>query len=206
MALDFVNSRARPSGDEVEWIANGEDLLEWLIAAGLLSREAAQGIRSAHAPAALDETAARARDLREWFRHFAFDHAGRPLAAEALGELARLNALLECDELFRVIAIADSSRGGSGDQARVSTFECRPVRRWRTPDSLLAPIAEAMADLVCTADFTQVKKCEGAGCTLLFLDRTKGHKRRWCSMAVCGNRAKQAIHRARLRDSVGGRT
>ena len=30
-----------------------------------------------------------------------------------------------------------------------------------------------------------------------FLDRTKGHARRWCSMAVCGNRAKAEAHRAR---------
>jgi predicted RNA-binding Zn ribbon-like protein len=55
-----------------------------------------------------------------------------------------------------------------------------------------------MADLVCADDFTHVKACEGPTCTLLFVDRTRGHARRWCSMAVCGNRAKQASHRERL--------
>jgi predicted RNA-binding Zn ribbon-like protein len=58
-----------------------------------------------------------------------------------------------------------------------------------------------MADLVCDADFTMVKKCEGPTCTMLFLDTTKGHARRWCSMAVCGNRAKQASHRARVKSA-----
>jgi predicted RNA-binding Zn ribbon-like protein len=44
-----------------------------------------------------------------------------------------------------------------------------------------------------------VKACEGPACTLLFADHTRGHARRWCSMALCGNRAKQAAHRHRLK-------
>jgi predicted RNA-binding Zn ribbon-like protein len=54
-----------------------------------------------------------------------------------------------------------------------------------------------MAHLVCSEDFSLVKGCEGKVCTLLFLDRTHGRARRWCSMTVCGNRAKQAAHRQR---------
>jgi predicted RNA-binding Zn ribbon-like protein len=33
---------------------------------------------------------------------------------------------------------------------------------------------------------------------LHFLDTTRGRRRRWCNMAVCGNRAKQAAHRDRV--------
>jgi len=44
-----------------------------------------------------------------------------------------------------------------------------------------------------------VKACEGPVCTLLFADHTRGRARRWCSMALCGNRAKQAAHRHRLK-------
>ena len=72
-----------------------------------------------------------------------------------------------------------------------------PVRRWESPGELLQPIDEAAADLVCHQDFRLIRACEGSACTLLFLDRTKAHTRRWCSMAVCGNRAKAAAHRAR---------
>jgi predicted RNA-binding Zn ribbon-like protein len=50
---------------------------------------------------------------------------------------------------------------------------------------------------VCAEDFSQVKACEGPACTLLFVDHTRSHARRWCSMAICGNRAKQAAHRSR---------
>ena len=73
------------------------------------------------------------------------------------------------------------------------------MRRWRSPDSLLLPVGEVLAQLVCTEDFANVKACEGPACTLLFADHTRGHARRWCSMALCGNRAKQAAHRNRLR-------
>ena len=73
------------------------------------------------------------------------------------------------------------------------------MRRWRTPDSLLLPVGEALARLVCQEDFTHVKACEGPACTLLLVDHTRGHARRWCSMALCGNRAKQAAHRERLK-------
>ena len=69
------------------------------------------------------------------------------------------------------------------------------------PEALLPPIGEALADLVSTEDFTQVKACEGPACTLLFADHTRGHARRWCSMAICGNRAKQAAHRSRLKEA-----
>jgi predicted RNA-binding Zn ribbon-like protein len=79
-------------------------------------------------------------------------------------------------------------------------LELRKIRRWHSAESLLVPIAEAIAELVCHEDFTDVKACEGAACTLLFLDRTQRRGRRWCSMAVCGNRAKQALHRSRQRE------
>jgi len=71
------------------------------------------------------------------------------------------------------------------------------VHRWENPANLLVSIAEAAADLICNQDFSMIRACEGSPCMLLFLDRTKAHARRWCSMAVCGNRAKAAAHRAR---------
>lgn len=63
--------------------------------------------------------------------------------------------------------------------------------------TLLVPIAEALASLLVEADFGTVRKCECDECTLLFHDCTKSHRRRWCSMALCGNRMKVAAYRAR---------
>ena len=43
--------------------------------------------------------------------------------------------------------------------------------------------------------------CEGSRCTLIFADHTRGQRRRWCSTAVCGNRAKVAAHRQRKKEA-----
>jgi hypothetical protein len=53
-------------------------------------------------------------------------------------------------------------------------------------------------------DFAGVKACEGHSCTLVFADHTRGRARRWCSVAVCGNCAKQAARRERLKQPQTG--
>jgi predicted RNA-binding Zn ribbon-like protein len=55
---------------------------------------------------------------------------------------------------------------------------------------LEVPIAESFADLLCYGTTDYLKKCGSPQCSLYFYDTTKNHRRRWCSMAVCGNRAK----------------
>jgi predicted RNA-binding Zn ribbon-like protein len=42
-----------------------------------------------------------------------------------------------------------------------------------------------------------VKECDGHDCGWLFLDTSKAGRRRWCSMDVCGNRAKAQRYRRR---------
>lgn len=189
--LDFLNSVATPVDTPIDWIADGEGLLSWLEQAHLVPAAVLAAMQAQTLPGELDSVADQARNLREWFRGFVRAHKGRPLAVDDLGALDPLNRLLERDESFSQIVLA---RGG-----RPASLELRAMRRWRSPDALLIPVGEALARLVCTEDFTHVKACEGPACTLLFADHTRGRKRRWCSMAICGNRAKQAAHRHRLK-------
>jgi predicted RNA-binding Zn ribbon-like protein len=139
----------------------------------------------------LDAIAAQACELREWFRAFVSSHGGKPLRERDLRDLAPLNALLARDQAFRQIETAGTSKRENGERHRALHWQTQ--RRWDRPKMLLLPIAEAMGDLVCAKDFTLVRKCEGPTCTLWFLDVRKAHARRWCSMAVCGNRAKAAV-------------
>lgn len=190
-ALDFLNSVATPVDVPVEWLDDGEGLLGWLQQARLVPTSVLAQMREQSLPDELDKVAAQARDLREWFRGFVNKHRGRPLAREDLRKLAPLNRLLERDESFSQIALATDKHSG--------TFELRSMRRWRAPEALLFPIAESVARFICSEDFTYVKACEGPVCTLLFADHTRSRGRRWCSMSLCGNRAKQAAHRQRLK-------
>jgi predicted RNA-binding Zn ribbon-like protein len=193
--LDFLNSIAVPVDTKVEWLTSGEDLLAWIRQAGLVPDEVLNAFRKSARPGELDAIAEQARALRDWFKPFVYKHMGRPIAPNALRELRLLNELLARDEEFGQLVVRDHDH--EQDEA-VSGLDWRMQRRWQSPKSLLIPLARSLADLVCTEDFTYVKACEGPECTLLFVDRTRGHARRWCSMAVCGNRVKQAAHRKRV--------
>lgn len=191
LGLDFLNSIAPPPYSKIEPVISGEDLMAWLVAAGLAPLEAFQGVRAVAVPGELDAVASQARALGEWFRRFIYEYRGRPLPATAIEKLEPLNRILERDLRFGQVDLQTFGRG----QQAPSRLTWRSQRQWRSPDSLLLPIAQTMAELVCEEDFTDVRECEGPDCSLLFLDRTRGRARRWCSMASCGNRAKQAAHR-----------
>lgn len=193
--LDFLNSIAVPIDEPVEWLGSGSDLIAWLGQANLVPQHVLKSFKTSALPGELDALAAQARSLREWFRGFVQKHKGRHLAQGALQQLEPLNRILARDEIFGQVAVRDlEHRDPDG-----SSMMWVEQRRWRSPESLLLPVAREIANVICNEDFRLIKACEGHVCTLMFLDRTKSHRRRWCSMAVCGNRAKQAALRERLR-------
>lgn len=182
LALDFLNTRSAPAGVWTDWLGDGRDLVDWLEQAGAIEADVVGRFRSA---GATDPVAERARALRAWLRGFVERHAGSELGPNVLAELAPLNALLAENDGYLQVEVLEHR------------LRQRSARRWSSPDQLLQPIAEAIGDLVCHADFRLIRVCEGPACVLMFLDRSKAHGRRWCSMAMCGNRAKAAAHRAR---------
>jgi predicted RNA-binding Zn ribbon-like protein len=193
LGLDFLNSIATPVDTEIDWIEDGDGLMAWLEQAGLVPSRTLAELREQAMPGELDKVAAQARSLREELRTFVREHRGRPLEPADLPELAPLNRLLARDEGFIQLGVAE--------QGDTPALRVRTTRRWRSPESLLLPVGEALARFLGEEDLTDVKACEGPACTLLFVDRTRGRVRRWCSMAMCGNRAKQAAHRNRLKNT-----
>ena len=184
LALDFLNTSATPRGTRIEWLSDGKDLVDWLERAGSIEPAGAARLRPSPS-AALDDSARRAREFRQWLRKFVVAHMGKSLRATTAA-VAPLNELLANDRSFPRV-----------EATKERFLVSRRVRRWESPEELLQPIAEAAADLICHQDFRLIRSCGASDCTLLFLDRTKAHTRRWCSMSVCGNRAKAAAHRAR---------
>jgi len=191
--LDFLNTLATPVDVPVDWIEDGEGLLDWLRQAGLVPAKDLKALRARAMPGEFDAVAAQARSLREWSRGFIRARSGRKLGPDDLRDLEPLNRLLGRDERFAQIVAA--TPGGPPGLALEAS------RRWRLPESVLLPIGLELATLLCGDDFEFIKACEGPTCTLLFVDRTRARARRWCSMAICGNRAKQAAHRNRRKGS-----
>ena len=192
-ALAFLNSTATPApGTQVELIGDGRSYLGWLELAGLIDAADVGAVSRAFSPAELDAVAVEAVQLREWLRPVtaAWAMAGSP----ALPEDAR-------DHLNEVLALARRflriEANGDG------TPRLRERHSWDDARQLLVPPAEAAAELLADEDRHLVRHCEGPTCTLWFYDRTKSHRRRWCSMSACGNREKARKHRERDRTGTG---
>jgi predicted RNA-binding Zn ribbon-like protein len=191
VGLDFLNALVHPMDGRMEEITDGESFLRWIDEARLVPSDALAMLLANAMPGELNAVAAQARALGEWFRDFVLDYKGKSIPASAVERLQPLNRILERDSRLGQVDARDSLN----DRIAGSGLRWTSRRVWRSPDMLLLPIAQAMADFVCSEDFSNVRVCEGVGCNFLFLDRTHGLTRRWCSMAICGNRAKQAARR-----------
>jgi len=74
-------------------------------------------------------------------------------------------------------------------------------RRALTAPEALSAVARDAIDLVAGAEIARLRFCEADDCTGLYIDASRGRRRRWCSTARCGNRARVAAHRTRARSS-----
>jgi len=136
------------------------------------------GLVSATAPVSEDDLS-RALELREALRALALANDGAPIsaAAEQAVEAAAAGALgvRFADGVPRLAANATGIAGALA--------------------TLVAIVAEAAA----AGTWQRLKACPGDRCGWLYYDRTRNASRRWCDMAVCGNRAKTRAYRARRR-------
>ena len=64
---------------------------------------------------------------------------------------------------------------------------------------LLGEVAREAVLLFGGVQALRIRQCEAEGCAILFLDTSRSHDRRWCSMAACGNRMKARRHYQRVR-------
>jgi predicted RNA-binding Zn ribbon-like protein len=179
VALDFINTEYGVGAGHVECLGSDQQVLAWLARAGLRS---AQDTPPASKAGALANAALQLRK-----------------SARNLVERRKAGTSGDASVLNRVLALGRSHQQLVWKKGHAP--ELRRLRDESTPEAALVPIAEAIAELLVEGDFDLVRKCESEDCTLLFIDRTKSHRRRWCSMAVCGNRAKVAAFRERQKDA-----
>jgi predicted RNA-binding Zn ribbon-like protein len=173
LALDLLNTEARNQGHAVDFWTTGEAVHRWLVRQGVATSDVRGEI-----PADL---LVRGRALRAAVREaIAARKAGGPVAVDVLNDYLQ--------------AYTTSPRLQRDDKGAMSLVR---VARGDASASLLGPVAEAAAELLTEGDFALVRQCEHPDCILWFYDRTKSHKRRWCSMAQCGNRHKATLYRQR---------
>ena len=173
-------------GEPVELLPDFESLLRWLADAHLVDARVAARCRTEHlgSPAAarlLAEAHALRRNLRGIVERIC---AGQ---APTRSSLAVLNRALRRGVSHTELVYA------------AGRFMRRKAGASNDLESLLFPIAEAAASLLCSFDAALVRRCDNPDCVLYFYDTSKNRARRWCSMELCGNRMKVAAHYARKR-------
>ena len=184
-ALDFLNTRPVLSGDEpTELLPDFAALLRWFRAAGMLGfREAIELRRQWRESERARRTLGSLHQLREKLRK-------EILKYEAGGGIQR-GMVEEINQLMAQHPMR--TRLTAKEDGFITEAYCDPLE----PDDLLGPVAHSIAALFADLDRNRIRKC--SNCVLHFHDTSKKGTRRWCSMHMCGNRAKVAAYAARHR-------
>lgn len=170
----FVNSLDVDVDDPSDEITDPAGLTSWLIAHDLLDEPAEPATRAQFRLA---------MDLRQALRALALANHGEPIPADDLA-LAR-----SCFDRLPVVAAP------VGEALAPGTLP--PVQR------ALAQIVAGVATARAAGEWHRLRRCPANDCGWVFWDSSARAARRWCSMAVCGNRAKARAFSRRARPSPG---
>lgn len=174
LALDFAN--LPPSARDLSW----DEFVSFLVDARLVSEDRAARLRPllSTEPQAVDAVLLRILRLRESLRAiFASLVDEEPFPAswvEPINEILRITE--GHDELV----------------PRQGSWSLQFVARESGLDWLLAALARSAAELLVEGPQVPIRRCANPLCRLFFYDNSRTHRRRWCSMARCGNRHKVA--------------
>ena len=179
LCLDFANLPFA-SGDQTERPIFWDEFVDFLAAKQIVSEERSTHIR------ALVETDPRAAENL-------LAHAERLGRAQRLiframvkGQRIHLDWTEPINRILRV------TEGHDELQWDGTAWRLGFVAREESLVWLLAAIARSGAELIAEGASQNLKRCANPECPILFYDDSRTRRRRWCSMALCGNRSKVA--------------
>jgi len=179
LCLEFANLPFA-SGDPIERAIFWDEFVDFLAARQIISAEKTPYVR------ALAETDPRA--AQNLLNHA--ERLGKALRISFRAILAGQNILHEwvqpINETLRV------TEGHDELQWDGLVWRLGFVAREEGLEWLLAAIARSGAELIAGGARDSLKQCANPDCRILFYDDSRTHRRRWCSMALCGNRSKVA--------------
>lgn len=174
LALDFAN--LMPVAHDLSWT----EFVDFLVDSKVVGEERGMRLESLEGsePGAVDAVLLKILRLRECVRAiFSAVEEGREFPK---AWVAPINEVLRITE------------GHDELVAREGRWRLEFIGRESGLEWLLAAIARSAAELIVEGQNAPVKRCANSGCRLFFYDDSRTRRRRWCSMAVCGNRHKVA--------------
>jgi predicted RNA-binding Zn ribbon-like protein len=174
LALDFAN--LMPVAHDLSWT----EFVEFLVDSRVVSEERGMRLESLEGsePGAVDAVLLKILRLRECVR--AVFSAVEERREFPKAWVAPINEILRVTEGHDEVVV------------REGKWRLEFIGRESGLEWLLAAIARSAAELIVEGQDAPVKRCSNAGCRLFFYDDSRTRRRRWCSMAVCGNRHKVA--------------
>ena len=188
--LDFVNTDDVRRGVRFDALHEFETFVQWLEAANVLDEERAAGLRrrAQQQPSGAAAALVDARRVRASLR--------------ALAERGNSTEKARTDTLGEINRILGRSAGTRRLEPKDDgTFARSFVPVGDAFAGLMIPVVESAADALVIGELARIRRCADGRCPRVFYDGTKNGRRRWCDMATCGNRAKAARHRVRMRQA-----
>jgi predicted RNA-binding Zn ribbon-like protein len=168
LSLDFVATSGARSG---ELLTAPADLAAWLVAARLTER-----------PAVLcDDELGRARALRAAVARVVGASLGPGTVHRR--DLKLINAAASQPAPSRLLVLRRGELVGRGVAPQV--------------DECLGAIARDAIDLVTGPQQVLLRRCAAEDCSGIYVDLSRGGRRKWCTTAGCGNRTRVSAHRTR---------
>ena len=185
--LDLINTQMIVRGDPTDLLGGCEDLVDWLVQARMVEKTHAVAIMTQWSHKDQERLFAQGTTFRRTLRGM----VARIVARKSIPDsaVASINQILSRCPGYQQLVYAKGR------------FERQFQSKAKQKDALLAPLAEAASDLLCSARWSLIKKCGNPACILYFYDTTKNHTRNWCCMQLCGNRIKVAAHYQRKRNN-----
>lgn len=188
LCLDLVNTVSDWPQASKDVLSDYRALVAWGRQSGVLAGEEAERLArsAARRPDAAERAFRKALDLRAGlYRIFDAVATGKSPPAR---DLSAFNRLLG-DAMVRLHVLPSEGGFAWGWSAESGAL-----------DRVLWPVLRSAADLLTSDRRDRVRQCESDTCNWFFIDRSRGGQRRWCDMAVCGNRAKARRYYRRKKD------
>jgi predicted RNA-binding Zn ribbon-like protein len=178
LAINFANAPSFPAAPLTEF--SWEELVLFLEASQIVSHEKGQtllGLAQADLQT-VDAALSRAVRLRDVLR----------LSFAAIVRKERVSRQW-VEPINEILRVTEGHNELVYDQG---AWKLEFIAREGGLDWLLAAIARSAAEILVEGPAARIRMCANPDCGLLFCDNSRTHRRRWCSMAVCGNRHKVA--------------
>lgn len=183
LAVDFANVPSYPGAPDhdLSW----EELVAFMEVSRIVSAERGAQLLtlSQTDPRAAFAVLSRSVRLRDALR--------RAFGAMAKKEHVTVDCAQPINEILRITEGHDELVHTDG------SWKLEFIAREGGLDWLLAAIARSAAEILVEGAQARIRVCANPGCGLFFCDTSRTHRRRWCSMAVCGNRHKVASFQRR---------